>query len=454
MRVTTNTLTNNYLKHLGTRAEDMSKARHKASTLRRYISVEEDPGLYVQEEKIKRDYAKNDDYQQAANKAEAYLQNQDKVLQSVIDIARNLSKKYSLEGLNDPSAAQREIYATELEKLQESIVMALNSKDSGDFVFAGADGGKPPFELHNGNLYYRGLDVLTGKDRYGHDPKPGEKTLDTLNEEKLYYDIGFGLSTEPNTGDMPSSDKTGIYEIGPSSAFNVSLSGLKAIGWSDKDESVSMVKGIDNKYNTSVKRGDNIVSLAGSLAKMLREFKDFGTEYRDFHANASGAIVYDNPVTNVREEIKDALTNKPVMKNEVEVDQHGYLINKQTKNRIAKTVSGAPPTATSYWTETDPVSRKENWHQAFSKELKRFDAAFNRVLATETQVGVKMNFVDTTKSRLTLSQDILVDRYNEVAKEDPEKAFTNWSEALTHYNTALKLGTNIIPKTLAEMLPF
>ena len=88
MRVTTNTLTNNYLKHLGTRAEDMNKARQKASTLRRYLSVEENPGLYVQEEKIKRDYAKNDDYQQAANKAQATLQNQDKILQSVIDIAR------------------------------------------------------------------------------------------------------------------------------------------------------------------------------------------------------------------------------------------------------------------------------------------------------------------------------------------------------------------------------
>ncbi len=454
MRVTTNTLTNNYLKHLGTRAEDMNKARQKASTLRKYMSVEEDPGLYVQEEKIKRDYAKNDDYQQAANKAQATLQNQDKVLQSVIDIARNLSKKYSLEALTDTSAAQREIYATELEKLQQSMVQALNSKDSGDFVFAGADGGKPPFELHNGNLYYRGLDVVTGKDRYGKTPGPDEKTLDTLNNEKLYYDMGFGLSTEPNTGAMPTGDKTGLYKIGESSAFNVSLSGLKAIGWADKDDSVSLVKGIDNKYNTNVRRGDNIVSIAGTLAKMLREFKDFATGHKEFHTSSSGALVYDNPATNTREEMKDALTNKPIMKNDVEVDDQGYLVNKQTKTRIAKTATGTPPTATSFWKESDAVSRQENWHQAFSKELKRFDAAFNRVLATETQVGVKMNFVEKTKSRLTLSQDILVERYQEVAKESPEKAFTDWSQALMHYNTALKLGTSIIPKTLAEMLPF
>ena len=65
-----------------------------------------------------------------------------------------------------------------------------------------------------------------------------------------------------------------------------------------------------------------------------------------------------------------------------------------------------------------------------------------------------MNFVEKTKSRLTLSQDILVDRYEEVAKESPEKAFTDWSNALMHYNTALRLGQSIIPKTLAEMLPF
>ena len=454
MRVTTNTLTNNYLKHLGTRAEDMNKARQKASTLRRYLSVEENPGLYVQEEKIKRDYAKNDDYQQAANKAQATLQNQDKILQSVIDIARNLSKKYSLEAVNDTSAAQREIYATELEKLQQSMVQALNSKDSGDFVFAGADGGKPPFELHNGNLYYRGLDVLTGRDKNGNLPGPDDKTLDTLNNEKLYYDMGFGLSTEPNTGAMPTGDKTGHYKIDESSAFNVSLSGLKAIGWADKDDSVSSVKGINNKYNTEVKRGDNIVSIAGALAKMLREFKDFNTEYKDFHTGMSGNLLYDNPVTNTREELKDALTNKPVRKGDVEVDKQGFLIDKETKNRIAKTAAGSPPTATSYWKASDAVTKSQNWHQEFSKKLKSFDAAFNRVLATETQVGVKMNFVEKTKSRLTLSQDILVDRYEEVAKESPEKAFTDWSNALMHYNTALRLGQSIIPKTLAEMLPF
>ena len=334
------------------------------------------------------------------------------------------------------------------------MVQALNSKDSGDFVFAGADGGKPPFELHNGNLYYRGLDVLTGRDKNGNLPGPDDKTLDTLNNEKLYYDMGFGLSTEPNTGAMPTGDKTGLYKIDESSAFNVSLSGLKAIGWADKDDSVSSVKGINNKYNTEVKRGDNIVSIAGALAKMLREFKDFNTEYKDFHTGMSGNLLYDNPVTNTREELKDALTNKPVRKGDVEVDKQGFLIDKETKNRIAKTAAGSPPTATSYWKASDAVTKSQNWHQEFSKKLKSFDAAFNRVLATETQVGVKMNFVEKTKSRLTLSQDILVDRYEEVAKESPEKAFTDWSNALMHYNTALRLGQSIIPKTLAEMLPF
>lgn len=454
MRVTTNTLSNNYLKHLGVRAEDMNKAREKASTLRKYLSVEENPGLYVQEEKIKRDFAKNDDYQQAANKAEGHLQNQDKVLQSIIDMSRNLSKKYSLEGLNDPSAAQREIYATELDKLQESIVMSLNSKDSGDFIFAGADGGRPPFELHKGELYYRGLNVLTGKDKNGNDPAPNDKTLDTLNEEKLYYDMGFGLSTDPITSDIPSSDKTGQYNIGPSSAFNISLSGLKAIGWADKDDSVSLIKGVDDKYSTPVTRGENIVSIAGKLARMFREFKDFNTEYKELYADSSGVLFYDNPSTHNRVEMKDAQTNALIMKKDVEIDKDGFLVYKQTQQRIPKEMGGTPPTPTSYWKGSEPLSTTQTWHQAFSKELKKFDAAFERVLATETQVGVKMNFVETTKSRLTLSQDILVNRYEDVAKEKPEKAFTDWSEALMHYNTALKLGTSIIPKTLAEMLPF
>lgn len=450
MRVTTNTISNNYLKNLGETAADLQRSRLKASTLRRYLSVDEDPGAYVQEARITRDYKKNEDYQETANQAMALLQNQDKVMQSILDMAKNLSKKYSLEALNDTNAAQRKIYASQLESLQEAMVRTLNSNDSGDFVFAGADGGKPPFELENGRLYYRGIDVETGRYKDGTLPPADKKDLDKLNNEKLYYDLGYGLDTNPHTSGVPSGTGSGYYDIKASSAFNASVSGLRAIGWADKYDNVNLVDSVNgSKYSVPVDKGENIVNLAGKLAKMLREYDRSKGGYSEFATDETGVLLQEMPGGG-RQPIKDATTGNLIYEKNTAVNKDGYLINKFTGNVLVK--SQGPPQE--FWKETDIAKNVSDWNKTFSTTLKKFDAAYDRVLRAETDIGVKMNFVKVTQDRLNTSEEILTSRFEEVAKMSPEEAFTNYSFAMTHYNTALRLGSSIIPKTLAELMPF
>lgn len=449
MRVTTNTISSNYLKYLGATAEDLQTSRVKASTLRKYLSVDENPGAYVQEAKITRDYKKNEDYQESANQAMALLQNQDKVMQEILDMSRNLSKKYSLEALTDTSGAQRKIYAAQLESLQEAMVRTLNSNDSGDFIFAGADGGKPPFELYKGRLFYRGIDVETGRYKDGTLPPADKKNLDTLHEEKLYFDLGYGLDTAPNTNGIPNGIGSGGYSIKDSSAFNTSVSGLKAIGWADDNDKNNAFK----KYNIGVEKTENIITLAGKLAKMLRTYEQ-GSDYTEFATNSDGHLLHDkkNPDgTYTRIIVTDAKTTKPILESEVEVDSSGFLVNKYTKEKYFKTTAPDPNT---FWQESDINKYSKKWNDTFSDTLKKFDAAYDRVLREETNIGVKMNFVDVTKKRLDLSEEVLTARFEQVAKVSPEEAFTNLSFAMNHYNTALRIGTSIIPKTLAELMPF
>lgn len=457
MRVTTSTLANNYLKHLGRTSEDLSISRKKAATLRKYLSVEEDPGAYVREARITRDYKKNEDYQKTADQAAGLLENQDKIMQSILDMSRDVSKKYSIRALNDTNAAQRQIFASQLESLQEAMVRTLNSNDSGDFVFSGADGAVPPFELKNGRLYYRGLDVQTGRTKDGNklpDTTKEEKTLDMLNDEKLYFDLGYGLNTKPQTNGIPQGSTTGYYAIKDSSAFNAATSGLKAIGWADKYDNTTLFDSINgSKYTVAVDKGENLITLAGKMAKMLRQYDRSKGGYSEYATDESGILLHDAghgsrlPMTDA------ANGNTVIYEKDIAVNEDGVLINKFTGNKLVKTAAsgGGQP---EYWTEKDIAVNVSDWNESYSKVLKKFDAAYNRALETETGIGVKMNFVDVTKNRLKMSQDILTDRFHEVAMLDPEKAFTEYSFALTHYNTALKLGSSIIPKTLAEMLPF
>ena len=129
------------------------------------------------------------------------------------------------------------------------------------------------------------------------------------------------------------------------------------------------------------------------------------------------------------------------------------LINKFTGNVLWKTKNPPDPTS-EQWRESDIAKNISYWNKAFSTTLKKFDVAYDRVLKTETDIGVKMNFVKVTQDRLNLSEEVLTSRFEEVAKVSPEEAFTNYSFAMTHYNTALRLGSSIIPKTLAELMPF
>ena len=258
------------------------------------------------------------------------------------------------------------------------------------------------------------------------------------------------MDTNPHTSGVPSGTGSGYYDIKASSAFNASVSGLRAIGWADKYDNVNLVDSVNgSKYSVPVDKGENIVNLAGKLAKMLREYDRSKGGYSEFATDETGVLLQEMPGGG-RQPIKDATTGNLIYEKNTAVNKDGYLINKFTGNVLVK--SQGPPQE--FWKETDIAKNVSDWNKTFSTTLKKFDAAYDRVLRAETDIGVKMNFVKVTQDRLNTSEEILTSRFEEVAKMSPEEAFTNYSFAMTHYNTALRLGSSIIPKTLAELMPF
>lgn len=250
MRITTNAILRNYKSNLGTSLKNLDTARTRVMTQRRYNSTAEDPSSALRAAALERKYAKNEDYLNMVKDVQSFQDSQEDAAMQIENIAKTLSKRYGLEGLNgtNGSLETRETYADAWRGAQQSLLLSLNASYEGKYVFAGSDGKNSPFKLEDvpadpanpdapkQRLLYRGVDV--------NDPA-NKDVLDALSKDSLFVDLGFGLNVEGNVNDV---------EIESSSAFNTSLPGINLIGY-----------GIDDETGLS----NNMVLLCGQIADVL-----------------------------------------------------------------------------------------------------------------------------------------------------------------------------------------
>lgn len=248
MRITTNAILRNYKSNLGTSLKNLDTARTRVMTQRKYNSTAEDPSSALRAAILERRYVKNEDYLNIVKDVQSFQDSQEDAAMQIENIAKTLSKRYGLEGLNgtNGSLETRETYADAWRGAQQSLLLSLNASYEGKYVFAGSDGKEAPFKLINNDdgtqtLTYRGVDV--------NDPA-NKDVLDALSKDTLYVDLGFGLNVEGDVNNV---------EIDGSSAFNTSLPGINLIGYgTDKETGLS----------------NNMVLLCGQIADVL-EAKDF-----------------------------------------------------------------------------------------------------------------------------------------------------------------------------------
>ncbi|MEG0190261.1 MAG: hypothetical protein RR681_03645, partial [Lachnospiraceae bacterium] len=159
---------------------------------------------------------------------------QEASVMQISDMAKTISGQYSLEALNGSNGPdERSVYATSIREFQKSMVLSLNATYEDEFIFAGTGGQEVPFELSadGKTLTYRGIDV--------NDSAAIEKA--GYNNEKLFVDLGFGLSTDAGNVVIPSS------------AFNTALPGIDVVGYGKDADGSSK----------------NLIVLAGEMANVL-----------------------------------------------------------------------------------------------------------------------------------------------------------------------------------------
>ena len=240
MRITTNAILRNYKSNLSTTISNLNTSRTHVMTERSFNSVAEDPASAARASQLWRKYYKNQDNINMLKDAQSRQDGQEDALRQFNSMISTISENYSVQALNatNQTYETRQSYAAAIRQYQQSMVSSLNSTYEDTFLFAGSDGKNPPFSLsEDGTLTYRGVNVdsASGTDDYD--------ALTKMSKENVYVDLGMGLSLDA------------VGSVVSSSAFDLSLPGIKAVGYGKDSEGMS----------------NNAIVLAGQLADLLEE---------------------------------------------------------------------------------------------------------------------------------------------------------------------------------------
>lgn len=263
MRITTNSVMNNYKSSLMRSSNQLEVTRQRVLTQRNFNSYAEDPAAATQAFKLRRLFSQNGDHltnnSSMLSKFEAGFSAVATAKKSIEEAA----KEIALRAENGSTAGGRQPLGEVMESTAKSIVQTLNAQYGDVFIFAGNSTDKVPFSWSaDGGLMFQGIPVDTGDGATrpkGTPPDPSVPPLSTewaayydnnsdfkklaqKSYEAAYIDVGLGLKENVHDGTLNTA-----------SAFNGALSALDILGFGrdadgDPKNAVSIIKQLSDIY--------------------------------------------------------------------------------------------------------------------------------------------------------------------------------------------------------------
>ncbi len=288
-RVTTNGMMMSYRSNLMRSYQKLGHVSEQVTTQRRFNSYAESPAKASQAFQLRRNRWNTESqisnskyvvhkFQQAWNSLESVYQ----------DLGNSMVKYSDLRAKNDTLGSGRAALGETIKGAAESMVQTMNAKFGENFIFSGSDGKRVPFEIENGKVYYRGIDV----------DGPTQADMDKLQEtldEHTYVDLGMGMKENPNDGTL----------IG-SSAFDTALNGLQFLGHGTGSYTFTNADGTPGKTVTGLP--NNLISICNELGRVWSGCDpDSGAFAADAVPAGSNAADADEYVTALENKLQDAL---------------------------------------------------------------------------------------------------------------------------------------------------
>ena len=146
MRVTSNTFSNELVRHLGSLASSQGRLQSQAATGQRIVSVEDDPSSMGRVLNLQAESSAVAQYQRN-------IQNQRQIGEATYGVIQGLKRVSDrageiatlADGLKSPE--EMTTYAAEITQLLRQAVQLANTKNNGQYLFAGTRSDQPPFAL-------------------------------------------------------------------------------------------------------------------------------------------------------------------------------------------------------------------------------------------------------------------------------------------------------------------
>lgn len=310
MRITNNAMTRNYLTNLNNNLSLLNQSGTRLQTGREFTKMSDNVSDGTRALNVRTQMYKNEQIQRNVKKSGESLNVAESNMMSIEGVLNSVHEQ-TIKALNGTNESASNIFSINFDSLKNQVVEFANCKYNDAYILGGTNNQSVPFEIKDGNLLYNGVNVNEIVKADGVFSANGEKVPYSDN---VYMDIGIGLSV-----------KNGVVD--PRSAFNMSVSGLDALGYGTTD--ITYLDANGNELSAEIpnnayelldemskcldeKDYDKLSALNGHLRKtvdnLVTEIADVGvrTNYLDNHAGRlEDEEFYMTEIQNDLEYIKD-----------------------------------------------------------------------------------------------------------------------------------------------------
>lgn len=267
IRTTTSGVLKSYRYNLNRSSLNYNKAMNTVLTGRNFNTYADDPATAARCFQLRRAYQRVDSQYTVGQSVYSKYQVAWDTLNSVLDDVNATEGSSALatilKGENGTNGAACQTLGAQLSSLAESITRSMNVKYGDNYVFSGADGLNPPFELdvESNTLTYRGIDVSST------DADDQSILSYYANDEKKYIDLGLGMEEDENGSLVDTS------------AFNTAMQGITFLGYgTDEDGDPKNLVCIINRMGQILQNCDDSGNFAdGEREEFDRLFTKFET---------------------------------------------------------------------------------------------------------------------------------------------------------------------------------
>jgi flagellar hook-associated protein 3 FlgL len=288
MRITNKMITTKYIRSINTLSSDLDKLNTQVASGRAFSKSSENTSAAIKAYQIRRDISRTEGYQANIDHAQSSLTNTESALDHIQELVQTAKDKILEANTGTASADERNVVATELRSIQDSLLQALNSNASGVYYFGGTNTDKAPFTLDtSGKLVYNDVTLNT--------IIPADQKI--LSKDSMYVDIGLGLNLVEDPAFPGDPTKT---TVDPSSVFQYSIPGINIVGSGTTSAGGMMVS--NNLY-------DLIGSVADQLENSLYSYDNIDALYGTLNT-ASMEVIYNLTEVGSKTSYLDFMTDR------------------------------------------------------------------------------------------------------------------------------------------------